>query len=75
MIQRVVKGVIGNVEPEVSGTGIGRAQRVKLLDGAVGVDHDKRARLQTQSLHGAMAVKYQLNHLGEQADLGLLLRC
>jgi hypothetical protein len=44
-----------------------------LLDGAVGVDHDERARPQAQALDRARVTQHQLDKLGEQADPGLLL--
>ena len=42
MVQRVVEAAGGDVQAGVGGAGIGGAERVELLDGAIGVDHDER---------------------------------
>jgi hypothetical protein len=46
MFQRVVEAAGDDVQAGVGSAGIGGAERVELLDGAVSVDHDKRARQQ-----------------------------
>jgi hypothetical protein len=58
----------------VSGTGIRRAERVKLLDGAVGVDHDQRARQEPDALYLAGMAEDELDELTEKADPRLLAR-
>jgi len=46
MFQGVVEAAGVDVQADVRGAGIGGAERVELLDSAVGVDHDDRARQQ-----------------------------
>jgi len=73
----VVKGLVEaarhDVQADVGRAGIGRAQRVELLDRAVCVDHDQRARQQPEPLGLARMAKHELDQLAEQADSGLLL--
>jgi hypothetical protein len=75
VLQRVVKGAIEYVQAGTGGKGIGRVQRVELLNGSVGVDHDKRTRLQPESVCAALPAEDELDHLSEYADRGLLLGC
>ncbi len=44
MVQRVVEAAGRDVQASVGGAGIGGAERVELLDRAIGVDHDDGAR-------------------------------
>src|SRR5690349_16230659 len=46
MFQCVVEAAGADVQAGVGSTGIGGAERVELLDGAISVDHDKRTRQQ-----------------------------
>jgi hypothetical protein len=75
VLQRIVEGIIEYIQAGTGRKGIGRVQRVELLDGSVGIDHDERARLQPESVRTAPAAEDKLDHLTEHADRGLLLRC
>ncbi len=74
---RVVKDVVEaaghDVEAGVGGTGIGGAERVELLDRAIGVDHDQRARHQPEPLYLARTAEDELDKLAEQPDPRLFL--
>jgi hypothetical protein len=76
--RRMVKGLIEaarhDVQPGVGGAGISRAERVKLLDRAVGVDHDQRAREQPEALHLAGVTENELDQLAEHPDPRFLPR-
>src|ERR1700733_6172362 len=74
MVKGVVKAARDNVQSGVGSTGIRGAERVKLLNRAVGVDHDKRARQQPDPVHLARLAKDELDNLAEQADPRLLPR-
>ena len=74
MIEDVVKAARHDVEAGVGGAGIGRAERVKLLDRPVRVDHDQRARQQPEPLHFAGIPEDKLDKLAEQPDSRLLPR-
>ena len=74
--RRVVEGIVEAVRHDVQAgirrTRIGRTERVELLDRAVGIDHDQRARQQPESLHRARLAKHELDQLAEQANSRLL---
>src|SRR5690242_21755786 len=53
MAEGRVEGVGADVQSGLGRALVGGAQRVELLDGAVGVDHDKRARSQAKALDRA----------------------
>lgn len=76
--RRVVEGSVEAVRHDVQAgvrrTGVGRAERVELLDGAVGVDHDQGARRDPESLHRARLAEHELDQLAEQANPRLLPR-
>jgi hypothetical protein len=76
--RRVVEGVVEaarhDVQAGVRGTGIGRAERVELLDSAVGVNHDQRARQQPEPFHLAGIAQNELDKLAEKTDPCLLPR-
>ena len=72
MVQRVVEAAGRDVQGSVRCTGIGGAERVELLDRAIGVDHDDGARQESQSLDRAWPAEHELDELGEQADPGFL---
>jgi hypothetical protein len=44
VLQRVIEAARGHMQASVGSAGIRGTKRVELLDGTVGVDHDKRAR-------------------------------
>jgi hypothetical protein len=73
---RVVKRVIEAARPDgesgVGGAWIGRAERVQLLDGPVGVDDGQGTRQQPESLESAGLAEHQLDQFAEQPDPGLL---
>ncbi len=73
---RVVKGVIegtgGHVQAGVGGTRVSGTERVKLLDGAIGIDHYDGAREEAEPLHRAGLAEHQLDKLAEQADARFL---
>jgi hypothetical protein len=68
VIERVVEAAGCDVQAGVGGAGIAGAERVELLDGAIGVDHDQRARQQAEALHRAGLAEHELDELAEQAD-------
>jgi hypothetical protein len=74
MVEDVVEAAGHDVKAGVGGTRIGRAERVELLDRAVGVDHYQRARHQPEPLHLARTAENELDKLAEQPDPRLLLR-
>ena len=74
MFQCVVEAAGRDVQAGVRSAGIGGAERVELLDSAVGVDHDDRARQQPQSFDRARLAEDKLDELAEQANPGFLLR-
>jgi hypothetical protein len=74
VVERVVEAARHDVKAEVGGAWIGRAERVELLDGAIGVDDDQRARQQPEPLHLTREAEYELDELAEQPDPGLLPR-
>lgn len=74
MVKRVVEAARHDVKSRVRGTGVGRAERVKLLDGPVGVDYRQRARQQPEALHLAGLAQHELDQLTEEADPGFLPR-
>ena len=74
MFQCVVEATGGDVQTGVRSAGIGGAERVELLDSAVGVDHDDRARQQPKSFNRPRLTQHKLDELAEQANPGLLLR-
>jgi hypothetical protein len=74
VVKRAVEAAGRDVQAHVGGTGIGGAERVELLDRAVGVDHHQRAWQQPESLHLAGLAEYELDQLAEQADPCLLPR-
>jgi hypothetical protein len=63
--ERGVEAVRHDIKAGVRGAGIGRAERVKLLDGAIGVHHDQRARQQPESFHFAGVPEDELDQLAE----------
>ena len=65
MVEGVVEATRHDVQACVGGTRIGGAERVELLDGAIGVDHDQRARQQPEPLHRAGMAEYELDKLAE----------
>ena len=50
MVEGSIEGIGENMPSGVCGAGIGRAQRIELLNGTVGLDDDQRARLQAEPL-------------------------
>jgi hypothetical protein len=68
VVQRIVEAAGRDVQPDVGGAGIRRAERVELLDGAIGVDRDERARQEPKSLYRARAAEHELDKLAEQPD-------
>jgi hypothetical protein len=76
--RRVVKGVVEagrhDFEAGVGCAWIGGAEGVELLDAAVGVDHEQRARQQTEPLHLARTAEYERDELAEKTDSRLLPR-
>ena len=71
MAERRVEGVGADVQSGLGRAIIGGAQRVELLDGAVGVDHDQRARRQAQPLDRTRVTQYQLVELGDLLPLSI----
>lgn len=51
MVQGGVEVVRHHIQADVGRAGVRRAERVELLDGPVGIDHDQRARQQSKALH------------------------
>jgi tetratricopeptide (TPR) repeat protein len=72
VIQHGIEGVGEDVPPGVGGAGIGRAQRVELLDGPVRLDDDQRAGRQPEPFHRTGLTQDELDHFAEHADPGLL---
>ena len=72
MVKGVVEVARHDIQASVGRTGISRAERIKLLDGAVCVDHDQRARQQPNPLHLTGPAKDELDDLAEEADPCLL---
>jgi hypothetical protein len=56
------------VQAGVGGARIGGTERVELLDGTICIDHDKRARQESQSLYCAGLAQHELDKLAEKAD-------
>src|SRR5215813_2398377 len=74
VVQRVVEAARGDVQAGVRGAGIGGAERVELLDRAIGVDHDDGAGRKPQSFYRSWLAKHKLDKLAEQPDSGFLPR-
>jgi hypothetical protein len=74
MVKCLVEAARHHVETSVGSPGIARAERVELLNGAVGVDHDQRARQQPQAFYFGRMPEDELDQLTEQADPRLLPR-
>ena len=74
VVKRVVEAVRRYVQARVGGPRVGRAERVELLDGTIGVDDDDRARQQAQAVYGAVLAQDELDELAEHADPGFLPR-
>jgi hypothetical protein len=72
VIEGVVEAVRHDFEAGVGGALIGGAERVELLDRAIGIDHDQRARQQPEPLHVSRIAENELDHLAEQANPRLL---
>jgi hypothetical protein len=68
VLKRIVEGIIEHIQAGTGRMGKGRVQRVELLDGSVGIDHDKRARRQPQSVCAARPAKDELDHFTEHAN-------
>jgi hypothetical protein len=68
MRERVIEGTGHDVQTSIGRAGIRRAQRVELLDGSVGVDHDEGAGLQAEPFDGSLAAEHELDHLLKYAD-------
>ena len=68
MIQRGVEGVGDDMQPGVGGTGIGRAQRVELFDGTIGLYYDERAWQESKPFYPTGLAEHELDQLSEQAD-------
>jgi hypothetical protein len=75
VVKRVVEAARHDVKAEIGGAGIGRAERVELLDGAIGIDDDQGAWQQPEPLHLTRKAEYELDELAEQPDPGLLPWC
>jgi hypothetical protein len=74
VLKSAVEAVGHDIQAQVGGTRVGRAKRVELLDGTVGVDHYQRAWQQPEALHFTGMAEDELDQLTEQADPGLLPR-
>ena len=74
MFQCVVEAAEVDVQAGVGCPGIGGAERVELLDGAISVDHDNRTRQQPYSFDRARLAQHELDELAEQANPGFLPR-
>jgi hypothetical protein len=74
VLESAVEPAGHDIQAQVGGTGVGRAERVELLDGPVGVDHYQRAWQQPEALHLTGMAEDKLDQLTEQADPGLLPR-
>ena len=72
VVKDVVKAVRHDVKAGVGRAGIGGAERVELLNGAIGIDDNQRAWQQPEPLHCARLPEDQLDKLAEQADPRLL---
>ena len=53
------------MQARVGRTGIRRTERIELLDGTVGVDHDERAGQQPKPLYRARLAEHELDELTE----------
>ena len=62
------------MQPGVGGAGVGGTQRVELLDGAIGIDHDQGAGQQPEAFHRTRLAEDELDELAEQADACFLAR-
>lgn len=63
MHERVIEGTGHDVQTGIGRAGICRTQRVELLDGSVGVDHDEGAGFQAEPFDGSRPAEHELDHL------------
>jgi len=71
MVEGSIEGIGEDMPSGVCGAGIGRAQRIELLNGTVGLHDDEGARLQAEPLHRAGLAQDELDQLGEDTNPGL----